>query len=103
MYLQQIQHNLTSKELGHLHILYAGQRKFGGASRIYITLVWWASRLEMLISTPVVYNVTHLKCYLNEYSFSTTWSLCPYKIIYQKPERKTHSESRDIDENEFVE
>ena len=39
------------KEPGHLHILYAGQWKFGRASRIYITLVRWASRLEMLIST----------------------------------------------------
>ena len=29
-----------------------GQWKFGRASRIYITLVRWASRLEMLISTP---------------------------------------------------
>ena len=40
------------KEPCHLHNLYAGQWKFGRASRIYITLVRWASRLEMLISTP---------------------------------------------------
>ena len=40
------------KELCHLHNLYAGQWKFGQASRIYISLVRWASRLEMLISTP---------------------------------------------------
>ena len=40
------------KEPGHLHNLYVGQWKFGRASRIYITLVRWASRLEMLISTP---------------------------------------------------
>ena len=40
------------KEPGHLHILYAGQWKFGRASRIYITLVWWACSLEMLISIP---------------------------------------------------
>ena len=39
-------------------MLYAGQWKFGRASRLYITLVRWASRLEMLISTPGQLNNT---------------------------------------------
>ena len=30
------------------------------------------------------------------------WSPCSYKIMYKKPERKTHSESRDIDKNDIV-
>ena len=29
------------------------------------------------------------------------WSLCSYNAIYKKPERKTHSESRNIDENDI--
>ena len=50
MYWQQMQHNLTFKESGHLHILYAGQWKFVRASRI----LHWSSSLEMLLltSTP---------------------------------------------------
>ena len=43
-----------------------------------------------------------LKCYKNEHSFSTIWSLSSYKTIFKKHERKIHSESRDIDENDIV-
>ena len=59
-----MQHNLALnmlKEAGHLHILYAGQWKFGRASRIYITLDRWASSLEMLISTPAFVSGTELR------------------------------------------
>ena len=44
----------------------------------------------------------HLKCFKNEYSFSTMLSLCWYKAIYKKPDRKIRSESRHINENDTV-
>ena len=47
-------------------------------------------------------KLSELKCYYNEYSFSTIWSLCSYKTIYKKPKHKIRSESRDIDENDIV-
>ena len=43
-----------------------------------------------------------LKCYWNEYSFSTIWSLCSYKTIYKKPECKIRSEIGDINEKDII-